>query len=211
MNKIPSTDDFRAMFDANPDEVTPWEAAFHEAGHVIVGVALGSFPSVAYLNEDAEDPSHAGRTTWRDFIGVVPLNSWPARTDRLLVAAFTARTTEFATVVAAGQVALYIACGLSIEPDDMAVVVEPGVAEDSDGQTLAWLAGRARNPWEWATDCHREAERILRATWDWVQIVAAALMERRRLEEEDLRELLADFRSSPSCTLTWPVHDHAVA
>ena len=63
MTEIPDPAMIRASVQTSPNGHTPWEIAFHEAGHVIAEVALlRSVPDVCYLNDDPADITHEGRT-----------------------------------------------------------------------------------------------------------------------------------------------------
>lgn len=171
-----------------------WEVAFHEAGHVVVEVATGSYPIEVYINDgDHAGGDHAGATmTWAGF-GVRAVRS--SDPDRGLV---DARCRRWAAVLAAGDVSGRLACGLELDHYDVVSVIVDHLEGDEvtrdaeelydlvdDGMTV----GQAET---WLEEAFAEAERLLRKHWGDVERVAAALVEKRHLTQDDLRDLLPD-------------------
>ena len=119
----PSADEMRRRALENPGEVTQWEIAFHEAGHVIVGVAHGTYPDRVFMNDDpASNADLGGRTEWRSwFLAAV----WPgtlAPADERRTAAVEREAQACAEVAMAGDLARDMAVGIERDRYDLASI-----------------------------------------------------------------------------------------
>lgn len=174
--RVPSPAELCEIARQSPDQHTPWEAAFHEAGHVVAHMGVGGAPLVVWL----ADGELAGRTVFSH--GPTFSRTLPAiRRDR-------------AVILAAGDCAWGIALGQAEAPEDWAgqVVGALGDPENTDMEKLAQLIPRqvtCAEAKQWLAGARADAGRILEDRWDDVQLVAAELHARRHLEREDLRAL----------------------
>jgi hypothetical protein len=182
---------------ASPDRKTAWETAFHEAGHVVTEVVLcNSYPDSVYINDDPGDNSHAGRTVTRSFLAVIlPQRRWQGDVEPEIAAKFAAwlatHAEHYGTMLAAGEVARHLALGWDVEADDLASCVVFEEEEGADAQALLSVAQRfSRDLLEWVAERYRQAEQVLTEHWENVRTVAGALIQHRRLEREELWELI---------------------
>lgn len=195
VSPIPSAQELReaakGAMDAGDYRPTDWEVAFHEAGHVVVEVALGSYPDVVYLNDhNLSGVDHAGRTSSRSFLG---LDGPIVCEDESIAAIIETQRRRYAATVAAGDLAGGIACGFQLDLYDTVVgLLDEDGSEGTDAEKLRSLVYDMR-PGDaelWLESALAEAERLLRERWADVGRVAAALIERRSLSRDDLYDLL---------------------
>lgn len=204
---IPTVDDMRAAARASIDRPTDWEVAFHEAGHVVVEVAVaGSYPDFVYLSDDPT-ADHAGRTVGRSFIvtrtlidavnaGHVTIQPPPPGTSMpaLDLAAMVKRQRhQFAAVLLAGDLARELALDYRVDVSEIVCEVEDGEVDSGTDvdQLRALVADLSPADAETVIEDAAQAALVaLRARWDDVRTVAAALVARRRLDREDLFDLL---------------------
>lgn len=183
----PSPNELLEAAKASPQAFTEWEVAFHEAGHVVVEVATGSFPDEVWLNLDgARGDDHAGRTRSRSYLGAEVWATEPLLEPTAERAAVTLFAGDLATAIAIGhridlgEVVWQVLDGDDHESTDSAALRRL-VSHLSDAAAESWLEARAA-----------EAEAILRDRWADVERVAAELVEHRRLDREALQDLLPE-------------------
>ena len=157
--------------------ITPWESAFHEAGHVVAHMAVGGAPRAAWLSSGCR---LAGRP-------VVSLEYAFSRTRPHL-------GWRCAVILAAGERAEEMARGQGGDPDDwvLNVLETMDYPESTDISKLAPLIPKETTytgTEEWLAAVYACAGRILEDRWGDVRLVAAELHARRRLGREDLAAL----------------------
>jgi len=175
-----------------------WGTAFHEAGHVVAEIAIaGSTPDAVHLKDDQDDESHAGRTIGRSFLGVrsVPMDGATPNLNADNAAYAAGQAAAYGAVLAAGRVAHDMAFDWRLDPGEFACEVldwdSCSYAADSDEAMIAALVkdlspGAAE---AWVQDRYGQAQRAV-AHWDHVRAVAAALVERRALDRDDIFDLI---------------------
>jgi hypothetical protein len=151
----------------------PWwlrGTAYHEAGHVVFAMAQGR-PVIEVAVADDGDGENFGGTVY----GPRPESDL----------SFRERVWNAATLALAGPVAEVIATGIE-NPE--------GAADDlADARRLALLV--CKNDADaavWLADVRRHLDRLTRGAWCVIEPVAEALIERRRLSGEEVRQVILD-------------------
>ena len=165
--------------DQQPTDAALWAAAYHEAGHAVVGHGFGERVTLVcvWRGRDFFRGKYFSRPTWCLFCAVV-------RQERSAL-------TKAVAVNLAGGIAQYLA---TRDPD--------ALARDCESDR-AW-AHRLRPP-KMGRDEFRsilkaavgDAERILRSNWPAVSAVAAELVRRRWLLGFQVRRIIAGAGALP--------------
>jgi hypothetical protein len=174
---------------------TEWEAAFHEAGHVVAEAKIaGSLPDAVRFGSPENE--FAGRTESRSFLDVRGMLPRLAELDEAQGAFVRQRASAKGAWTVGGDLATYLAMELENVLGDLhglaiSIAGDGGYVGSDHEEMIRLATAMAPDDIEgWIEERLQEALGCLRSNWTSVTLVAQLLVAHRVVIRDDLEWLL---------------------